>query len=391
MRVVFNVLQTLKPKAGVGHYAARLFAALQDELPAGELHAFPTGTTAGLVRHAQRARAGGPPRGRASWRTRITTVAKDAARAAGRGCLGMAFRADCRRNGYELYHEPNFIPFAARIPTVVTVHDLSVILHPEWHPADRVRHHEQQFRHGLASASHILADTNAVRSEIIQHLGVAPNRVTTVHLGVGPEYLAAGRLEADSVRQQLGLPPDYLLFVGTIEPRKNVLTLLRAYCELPADIRNRCPLVLAGAWGWKAGEVANFLQNEAADKGVIHLGYTADNDLPGLYAGARALVYPSLYEGFGLPPLEMLATGGAVISSTATALREVLGSHSHFVEPLAVPGWRDALARAITDDDWLAVLRRGGPERAGQFTWQRCAAATAAVYRSIVSPVRHAA
>src|SRR5439155_17072924 len=134
-------------------------------------------------------------------------------------------------------------------------------------------------------------------------------------------------------RTELGLPLDYLLYVGTIEPRKNVLTLLRAYGELAPKLRRRCPLVLAGGWGWKSADVADYFRREAADKGVIHLGYTDDRHLPGLYAGARALVFPSFYEGFGLPPLEMLACGGAVLSSTAEALREVLGRHAHYVDP----------------------------------------------------------
>jgi alpha-1,3-rhamnosyl/mannosyltransferase len=169
------------------------------------------------------------------------------------------------------------------------------------------------------------------------------------------------------------------------------MMLLRAYCDLPAELRRRCPLVLAGGWGWKAAESAEFLRADGKERGVIHLGYTADGLLPHLYAGARALVYPSHYEGFGLPPLEMLAAGGPVISSTATSLREVLGPHAHFVEPLDVAGWRAALARAITDDDWLLELRRGGRERAALFTWEKCAEATAAVYRSITSTVRDAA
>src|SRR5207253_11081158 len=105
-----------------------------------------------------------------------------------------------------------------------------------------------------------------------------------------------------------------------------------------------------------------------------HLGYTDDRHLPGLYAGARALVFPSFYEGFGLPPLEMLACGGAVLSSTAEALREVLGRHAHYVDPNDEGGWHDALARAIRDADWLIALRSGGRERARQFSWERCAA-----------------
>jgi glycosyltransferase involved in cell wall biosynthesis len=149
--------------------------------------------------------------------------------------------------------------------------------------------------------------------------------------------------------------------------------------------------VLAGGWGWKAGDVADFVRTDAAAKGVVHLGYTDDRHLPGLYAGARALLFPSHYEGFGLPPLEMLATGGAVLCSTAAAVREVVGRHGHLVDAADVAGWRYALARAITDNDWLDAVRAGGRERAAAFTWERCAAATAGVYRELLEPTRQAA
>jgi alpha-1,3-rhamnosyl/mannosyltransferase len=376
----------------VGHYAARLFAALHAQLPPDALHAFPTGPLAAAVHRIQRPRAGGPPGGGRlpAPVAKASEAVKHWLRAAGRGCLGLAFRCACRRGGYDLYHEPNFIPLAGGVPAVVTVHDLSVLLHPEWHPADRVRHHERCFRRGLSDAHHLITVSHFIRRQVIDHLGIAPERVTAVHNGVGPEYFTAGPAEAEQVRRALGLPADYLLFVGTIEPRKNVLTLLQAYCDLPAALRRRCPLVLAGGWGWKSAEVADYYRRVAADKGVIHLGYTDDRHLPGLYAGARALVYPSLYEGFGLPPLEMLACGGAVLSSTADALREVLGGQAHYVDAQDTAGWREALARAL-DDDWLRYLRAGGRDRAARFSWERCAAETAAVYRSLAIPGRKAA
>jgi glycosyltransferase involved in cell wall biosynthesis len=390
MRIVFNLLTTLKAKTGVGHYAARLFAALGDRLPAGSIHAFPTGRLAVAVRRVQLVRTGGALPANRRGRGVVSSLAKRALRGAFDSGLAIAFRAVCRGGRYDLYHEPNFIPVASKLPTVVTVHDLSVLTHPEWHPADRVRHHERLFRSGLASAQHIVTDSRFVRQQVIDLLGVSPDRVTAVPIGVGQEYFAAGT-EIAATRKRLGLPPKYLLNVGTIEPRKNVLTLLKAYSDLPAAVRRDCPLVLAGGWGWKSADVAEFVRASAADKGVIHLGYTDDRDLPGLYAGARALAFPSFDEGFGLPPLEMLATGGAVLSSPAASLSEVLGGHAHFIDPLDLAGWRDGLLRAATDDDWLAEIRRGGQAHAAAFTWDRCAAATLAVYRSVLAPARRVA
>jgi alpha-1,3-rhamnosyl/mannosyltransferase len=197
-------------------------------------------------------------------------------------------------------------------------------------------------------------------------------------------------LAADVVARrlrQLGLPTQFLLCVGTIEPRKNVLRLLEAYCALPAPLRERCPLLLAGPWGWNASLIADYFHSKASARGVRHLGYLADGDLTVLYNGARALVYPSLYEGFGLPVAEMLACGGAVITSTAEALREVAGEHAHFVAPEDTDGWHAALVRAIEDDGWLSQLRHGALEQGRPYTWERCATETLQLYRRLIRDV----
>jgi alpha-1,3-rhamnosyl/mannosyltransferase len=394
MRIVFNILETLKPKTGIGHYAAHLFANLENELPAGSLQPFPGDAMARLVRRLQRPGAAAPPvlsRWRRAWsclKLNCTGAAKHAVRAS----LGALFRAACRRGRFDLYHEPNFIPFDCDVPTIITIHDLSVLLHPEWHPADRVRLYERSFEAGLARAAHLITDTHFLRQQVVDHLGVAPNRVTAVPLGVGPEFGAVRDAEIAAVRRRFDLPDRYLLFVGTIEPRKNLPMLIRAYCDLPNALREICPLILAGSWGWKSEAVAEICRDEGRSKGVRRLGYTPDSVLPALYAGARALVYPSLYEGFGLPPLEMLRCGGAVIASTADVHREVLGSVGYLLDPNDRTGWRNSMSRAITDDSWLATVRRGAQARAAQFSWERCAAGTAEVYRALsASPSRLAA
>src|SRR5205823_10169962 len=139
-------------------------------------------------------------------------------------------------------HEPNFIPLPSDLPTVATLHDLSVLRHPEWHPADRVLHFERRFRRGLAQCVHFLAISEFGRQEVIQALGLRPEQVTRTYMGIRP---GLGPLPEADVRQALrrmGLPPRYLLYLGTIEPRKNVATLLRAYCSLPGSFRDRYPL-----------------------------------------------------------------------------------------------------------------------------------------------------
>src|SRR5262249_9711950 len=149
-------------------------------------------------------------------------------------------RATCRAGPYDLYHEPNFIPLPGDVPTLATLHDLSVLLHPEWHPADRVSHFERSFSAGLSRCVHFLAISEFGRQEIVRTLGVEPARVTRTYMGIRPGLGPLPFARVSPALQRLGLPERYLLYLGTLEPRKNLLTLLRAYCALPGALRQRC-------------------------------------------------------------------------------------------------------------------------------------------------------
>jgi alpha-1,3-rhamnosyl/mannosyltransferase len=293
------------------------------------------------------------------------------------------FRRACTPERFDLYHEPNFLPLPTSVPTVVTVHDVSALRFPEWHPPDRVALHERHLRQNLSQFCHILTVSEAMREDVVRELGVSAERVTAVPNGVGPEFQPRPAAEVEAVRRRLALPAQFLLHVGTLEPRKNLLTLMRAYCALDAATRDRCPLVLVGPWGWKAESIREYYADVARHRGVRHLGYVNDADLPAVYTSARALAFPTHYEGFGLPPLEMMACGGAVLASTAAAVREVVGDRACLLDPSDNDGWRAALARVIVDGDWRNELRRGTRERAAQFSWDRCARATLAVYQRV--------
>jgi alpha-1,3-rhamnosyl/mannosyltransferase len=302
---------------------------------------------------------------------------------AGQRFMGWHFRTLCARHDYDLYHEPNVLPLPSDHRTVATFHDLSLLLNAEWHTAERVAHFERHLPRALTQCAHFLTDSDFIKAQMMDVLGVPAERITRVHLGIraGLEPLPAQQV-SEGLRR-LGLPRRYLLYVGTIEPRKNLLPLLRAYCDLPASLRERWPLLLVGRWGWNARDVADYLHEVGRSRGVIHLGYVKDDDLGILYNGARALIYPSLYEGFGLPPLEMMACGGSVLASTAGAVVETVGERAHLIAPEDITGWRDSLHRVLADDDWWQSLREGTIELAQRFTWQRCAEETFDVYRKV--------
>jgi len=218
---------------------------------------------------------------------------------------------------------------------------------------------------------------------VIRLLNIPPEQVTRTYYGIRPGLGPVATERVQAALKSLGLPPRYLLFLGTIEPRKNILMLLQAYCALPTSVRGRWPLLLVGDWGWNTGAIHDYLHREARHRGVIYLGYLNEKHLGALYSGARALVYPSWYEGFGLPPLEMMACGGAVLASTASAIVETVGQRAHLIVPGDLDAWRDAMARVVEDDDWWRTLRQGTEAVARPFTWERCAADTLAVYRFV--------
>jgi alpha-1,3-rhamnosyl/mannosyltransferase len=392
MRVVVDQLVALGRKTGIGHYAVQLLRGLQEQAGDDRIDGFPqgwwrrVGEACGRVRPYLDFGGGQSASARAARRFSLASLRRGLLqqfRHAGRAVLANRFRTVCARQRYDLYHEPNFIPLPCDCPTVATLHDLSVVLHPEWHPAGRAAYYEHHFERALDSCVHFLTDSEFSRQEVIRKLHIAPERVTRVYIGIRRRLNPRPREEVSRSLARLGLPPRYLLYVGTIEPRKNVLLLLRAYCALPEQLRTAWPLVLVGGWGWNAGPEAEYLHDVARHRGVFRLGYVADDDLAAVYSGARALVYPSLYEGFGLPPLEMMACGGAVLASTAGALVETVGRQAHLVPPEDLDGWRSAMARVVTDEDWWQGLRRGAEAAARPYTWERCAAETLQVYRRL--------
>ncbi len=383
MRVLFNGVTLLKPKTGIAHAAANLHAALVAGYPADSFWLYPGSTAAQLASQLFKPSNRHPGVSRQKPNA-LKQLAKRAVGAVAKLGYAAHFHAAARLGRFDLYHEPNFVPFRTGLALVVTIFDLSVLLYPQWHPAERVKAHEATYKRGVALADHVIVGTEAVRAEAQRHLGLAPDRVTAMLCGVSPQFRPQSPEAIEAIRAKHNLPSRYTLYVGTIEPRKNIAMLLGAFCDLPAELREACPLVLAGGWGWKADAERELFESEARHRGVIHIGYVPDDDLPALYAGADALLYPSFYEGFGMPPVEAMACGTAAVTSTADAVREVVGRHAMTLDPNDVEGWRDVLARIAREPEFLDDYRRRGPAHAATFTWAACARVVYRVYCKVL-------
>ncbi len=262
---------------------------------------------------------------------------------------------------------------------MVTVHDLTALLLPETHSA-RVRWSQLPFlERSLDRARLIVADSEATAADLRFHFPATSGRLRVVYPGVDPLFTPAAPDDVKLIRNELGCPDGYLLFVGTLEPRKNVPLLLDAWQALRREDPATPPLVLAGGAGWHGGNLPRRLA-ALAPHGLHHLGRVSDQRLVRLLQGATVFVYPSLYEGFGLPPLEAMACGVPVVTSNAASLPEVVGNAGLTVDPRNPENLVIALQRLLADPDLAAELGRRGRERAAAFTWERAAAEIEAVF-----------
>jgi glycosyltransferase involved in cell wall biosynthesis len=256
---------------------------------------------------------------------------------------------------------------------------------PKYHSADARA--TQDIRHQFArqDADVLIAISEQTKRDIVAYLGIEPARIHVVPGGVGPEFARSAELSA--VRASLapfGLEPDsYVLHVGTIEARKNLPRLVEAYAQARRFLRSPIPrLVLAGERGYRAAEVDESINQHGVSDHVSMLGRVRQEFMPALYAGAIALVYPSLYEGFGLPPLEAMASGTPVIASKADAIREVVGEAGVLVDPRDVGELGRAIRSVAGDPEKRSRLSADGLVRASRFTWESAARRLRDVYRT---------
>ena len=294
--------------------------------------------------------------------------------------LGMSPAVERSLGSYDVYHATNYVFTHAvkRARRVVTIHDMTLVLFPEWHPRARVSSMSKEVAHSLEVADHILADSASTRDDIVKHFGTRSERISVVPLAADQSFKPLPAPEVQKALSDWGLARDgYLLFMGTIEPRKNLLRLLQAV-ELAGNRAG--PLVIAGADGWGSDEVARRIQSLRRAGRLTYLGYVPDNVRPALINGARGFVYPSLYEGFGLPVLEAMACGVPVLASNVSSLPEVIGNAGLLVDPCDVDAIAQGMVRLWDDAALRQDLSARGFNQAAGFSWERTASQTLKAY-----------
>jgi alpha-1,3-rhamnosyl/mannosyltransferase len=285
-----------------------------------------------------------------------------------------------------LYHSPNFYlpPFAG--PAIATIHDLSIFRFPQFHPAERVSFMQREIEAALTRANFLITDSEFIRQEVIEFFGWPKDKIQAVPLGVTTEYRPRGTEQAVSVLAKFGLDfGSYALCVATIEPRKNIEVLLSAYEALPQTIRKYFPLVLVGGSGWRSEAIHKRIEQGQRQGWLHYLGYVSEVELPILFSAARGFLYPSLYEGFGLPVLEAMASGLPVLISDRSSLPEVASGAGLIVEAENVQAMTENIRILLEDDQWRksAIIR--SLKAAAQYSWDTTARKTIEVYRSVYS------
>ncbi|MBI2862729.1 MAG: glycosyltransferase family 4 protein [Chloroflexi bacterium] len=295
-----------------------------------------------------------------------------------------------RLDRVDVLHSLAFVqPMLCPVPSVVTVHDLSFLLYPEAHPMLHRSYLRLFTRLTVHRAARIIAVSQSTKEDVVRLLGADASRVDVVYHGIEESFRPIADVEQGRrFRERMGLPERYILYVGTLEPRKNLVRLVRAFAQLRREHGLPHWLVLAGPPGWGERVVYTTIEAEGVGDRVLFPGYLPAQELPLWYNTADLFVYPSLYEGFGFPPLEAMACGVPVVVSNRASLPEVVGEAGVLVDPEDTEGLAEAMARVLTDKSLRSELAARGRTQASRFSWRQAALQTTAVYRSSLAAVR---
>ncbi len=368
MRVGFDGRDLLRKRTGVVNYAVHLAEQLS-RLPGAELLVYTDRFVDPAVSPpagASLRRIGAPP---ALWKH-------------------LALPAMLLRDRADLFHSPTgTLPVWAPTRQVVTIHDLFCDIHPEWFPGRMAWHLQRSQRRAARSAAAIIAVSERTRRDVARYYGVPPQRVRVIHNGVDARRFSGSYAEPelDRVARRYGVSRPFVLCVGSLMPWRNAPRLLRAVAHLREREGLPHQLLFVGRDIWGTDPTRRMADERGWGAWARLAGYAPDDDLPILYAAADVFAYPSLYEGFGIPPLEAMASGTPVVAGDDGAIPEVLGDAAVLVDPWDEEALAAGLLRAIRDVDLRAELRGRGRARAGAFTWERAAAETLSVYRDAIA------
>ena len=373
MTIYFDISAAVHRRAGLGRYADSLARALLPLL--GDELAFFYNREAGIEPLAglEGVPAATVNLGYKPWRMLVW--------------LGQVGRVGFNRlvPGATLFHATEHLLLPLRgTPTVLTVHDLIFRRYPAHHKRLNRWYLNATMPLFCRRAGHIIAVSEQSKRDVIESYGIPPEKITVIYEAADPRFCPQPAETVAAVRTRYSLPDRYLLFVGTIEPRKNLGRVLTAFERLHAEGLTDA-LVIVGKRGWLYDDFFARLEGSPAKQAVIFPGFVPDADLPVVYAGAQTLAFPSEFEGFGLPVLEAMACGVPVVCSKTSSLPEVTGDAALLVDPLNVDALTEALRRVLSEPSLAADLRARGLARAARFSWARAAQETLAVYRRLIS------
>ncbi len=303
----------------------------------------------------------------------------------------VSFPRACREVGADVVHVPYWGgPLQSPAPLVVTVHDLTTLLVPEYRRPLKARLYNALVSASARGANHIITDSFSSKLDIMDHLQIPEERVTAVYLAVGPQYASAKNDLMDmAILKKYDLPDFYVLYLGGYELHKNVTTLLLAYTYVAQSLGEDYPLVLAGRKPPGPSPIYpdydDYIKRLGLEKHVRWIGFVDEEDKPVLYRNAEAFVFPSRYEGFGLPPLEALACGTPVITTHSSSLPEVVGDAAFAVDADDERDMAGAIIAAIIQENLAAELRAKGPQQAAKFSWEITATETVLLYDRVLS------
>jgi glycosyltransferase involved in cell wall biosynthesis len=285
---------------------------------------------------------------------------------------------------WDLFWTPGTFPLPIGCKIVGTIHDLTTIIYPEFHKRTVIRHHDKIFNYFKKKASLVIAVSENTKIDVMKYLHIPEKKIRVIYHGVGDEFRKIEEIKILKSRLRgIGIDYPYILYLGTLEPRKNVERLIEAFIQLKKGKQINEKLVISGMQGWDYQSILDKVASSGIEREIIFTGFVPSESLPFLYNGASAFVYPSFYEGFGLPVLEAMACGVPVVTSNVSSLPEVAGDAAMLINPYSVDELANGINRILSDEDLRNGCIAKGIERAKSFTWERCALETLKAFNEV--------